>query len=116
MDFFNLLFGFFTGSADQTSTSFRSFRRFFSIERIVAAAVDYFGTSQVKWGVLNLKIPKFLWQKLPILCATKIFRNLNEEKKIMLYIVILGLIVVPSHFRNVFHVKTVFFSVLNLKK
>ena len=67
-------------------------------------------------GVLKLKIPKFLWQKLPSLCATKIFRNLNEEKKIMLYIVILGLIVVPSHFRNLFHNQTIFFSVLNLRK
>ena len=56
MDFFNLLFGFFTGSADQTSTSFRSFRRFFSIERIVAAAVDYFDTGQVK--SVFFKIPK----------------------------------------------------------
>ena len=53
-----------------------------------------------------------------ILSATKIFRNLNEEKKkITLYIVILGLIVVPSHFRNLFHNQTtIFFSVLNLRK
>ena len=64
MDFFNLLFGFFTGSADQTSTSFRSFRRFFSIERIVAAAVDYFGTSQVKWGSFEIENSEIFMAKI----------------------------------------------------
>ena len=55
--------------------------------------------AKITYSVCNENISEFEWRK-----------------KIMLYIVILGLIVVPSHFRNVFHVKTVFFSVLNLKK